>query len=531
MNINTSSKESSLQDFIRILFLHKIIIFFSFFGLMAIVFIGLQLRTPIYEAQVKILISAEKQVESPYYRDLSGYRKAEIALTQSEIVKSKPVIERAIIALELYKRPLDYEKNYCSPLKKKLIDYRIKKIRAKIKNLSHRKKKAFLIQKAIMELKQKISLELIRNTNLFIIKVTDFTPEKAATIANVVSRSYCIFDLQQQITELTLKYGRKHPTVKQLEDHINRLNSKLTSKPITDIEAIGPASVKIIEQAIPPLKSSGKSKALILTLAFIMSLLSGIGIALLLEYIDHNVKSPHDVEFHLNLPYIGSIPKKKFKDKALLKDAKSETLYTQFYENLCDKIFLLLKEKKLKSLLITSSLPQDGTSTIVANMGICFSQKLNQKTLLIDANFRNSHLHNIFATDKAPGLANILEGSSNVDKLIKNIYTDLSVIPAGSTTTNPIILLDKYRMSTSIKQIIEKYDVVIIDCPDLKNYKDSAVISSFVDGVVILMNEGKTRYPVILNSIKPLIQQKANILGVILNKRNFVIPKAIYKRL
>src|SRR3990172_7554961 len=104
---------STLRDYIRIIFRRKAVIITSFITVTMGVLVGLELKTPMYEAQVKMLISAVKKVESPYYLKLSGYQD----LTQSEIVNSNPVIERAVKVLKLYERPIDYEKNFCSPLK------------------------------------------------------------------------------------------------------------------------------------------------------------------------------------------------------------------------------------------------------------------------------------------------------------------------------------------------------------------------------------------------------------------------------
>jgi len=96
-----------MRDYLRILFRQKWVIIISFFTVAITVFVGLKLKTPVYKASVKMLISAEKQVEAPYYRELLGMQNAQIVLTQSELVKSAPVIERVVRVTGLYARPLD----------------------------------------------------------------------------------------------------------------------------------------------------------------------------------------------------------------------------------------------------------------------------------------------------------------------------------------------------------------------------------------------------------------------------------------
>ena len=86
-NPNPGAPPPSLRDHLRVLFRHKKMIFFTFVAVTATVWLGLQLKTPVYEARVKLLIRAEKAVESPYYRDLDGSMQNEVALTQSEITQ------------------------------------------------------------------------------------------------------------------------------------------------------------------------------------------------------------------------------------------------------------------------------------------------------------------------------------------------------------------------------------------------------------------------------------------------------------
>jgi len=491
--MESNYSQTTLRDYVRVLFRHKTVIITTFITVMITVFIGLQFKTPVYEASVKILISAQKQVEAPYYRELAGYRKTEIALTQSEIVKSNPVIERAIKAIRLDQRPLDYEKHFCSPLKMRLIDLRLNMFNAKLERLAPEQKQAFLYGRVIEELKRSIKVEPIRDTDLFTIRVRDFSPVVAAIIANVVSRSYVIFDLEQQLAELQLKHGQDHSTVVQLKDNINKMQKSLNGQPVSDIEAIGPASVKIIEQAKIPLKSAGPRKPLTLVLAFFMSGFLGIMLAFGFEYIDQSFKSPQDVETFLNLPVLGSIPKKKLLAKALIKNAKRRTAYTQSYQNLSDQIYLLMKDKNLKSILITGALPLEGTTTITANLGIYLDHKAGHKVLVIDANLRDPSMHKIFKISESPGLADVLEGKTPFEDATQDLGSNLTVLVAGKTGLNPITLLDSSRMSKVIKKAKERYEVVFVDCADLNNFKDSIVLSSSLDGIVLVVNEGKTR--------------------------------------
>lgn len=552
-----NSNLSTLRDYLRVVFRHKTVIITAFITVIISVFFGMELMTPVYEAQVKILVSAQKQIDSPYYRGFGAYEQSEASLTQSEIVISNPVIERAVRALNLHERPPDYEKNYCSPLKARLIDLRLKMSESNTvspENESHsysdlnddrqirilRTKgelanpsgniyeQPYAFRKAVERLKRNIIAEPIKGTLLFTIHATDFDPESAAMIANVVSRSYIIFDLEQQLAELQLKYGEKQPIVVQLRENIEKLTQNLTGATLPDIEAIGPASVKIIEQALVPLSSTGDKKKISLLLAFFMSIFLGIMFAFGLEYIDHTFKSPRDVETFLNLPLLGAIPKKWFRNKSLLRNTKKATVLNSSYHDLSDQIYLLMKDKKLKALLITAVSHLEGSTTIVANIALSLARE-GHKVLVIDANLKSPEIHEIFKIPNNSGLTHVLEGKFALEEAVKEIDCNLSVLTAGNTTLNPTLLFDSTRMANTIKEAKEKYGFVFVDYANLRNSHDADILSSSLDGTVLVVNESKTKHPVIKALIAPLVQKKANIIGAILNNRTFVIPKILYK--
>ncbi|MCC7212352.1 MAG: lipopolysaccharide biosynthesis protein, partial [Candidatus Brocadia sp.] len=483
---------STLRDYLRIIFRHKAIIITTFITVTIIAILGLELRTPIYESQVKILISAEKPTKSPYYTGLGYGQIAGISATESEIVTSNPVIERAVRVLKLDERPSDYEKNFCSPLRAWVIDVRrkIQKMQKTAKNnlkavpllneqettpsgKENDKVKSSVAEEmawqadsfrwAVESLKGRIKVEPIADTNLFAIKVSDYSPVAAALIANVVSRSYIIFDLEQQMAEFQLQYGEKHPIVVQLGNGIDKISKNLTGETLPAIEAIGPASVKIIEQALVPLEPAGKSKGLTLMLAICMSLLLGIILAFGFEFIDHTFKSPQDVETFLNIPLLGSIPRKGFKNGVLIKDLRRTASLIQPYQNLSDQLYLLMKDKNLKSIMITAASSFDGSTTIIANLANFLANKAGHKVMVIDANLRAPAIHKIFNISDNGGLANVLEGKTSLEKAVKELGSHLTVLPAGTTALNPTPLLDSTNMSNVMKIAKEKFEFVFVD--------------------------------------------------------------------
>ncbi len=507
--------ETTFRDYMRVLFRQKAVVITCFFTVMITVVIGIMLKTPVYEAKVKMLISASKQVEATYYRDLLMGQNMEVTLTQAEIVKSAPVLEKTIRALGLAQKPFDYEKQFASPLKAKLVGIQASMTKAKLENLPEQQRTMFQVRMAMEDLLKNVRVEPIRDTNLFTISARDFSPVGAAIIANVISRSYVIFDLEQQVAELQLKYGEKHATVIQLKEFIGKMEKALNGQPLPNIEAIGPASVKVIEQANVPLLPVGPSPLLIFVLAFFMSIFLGIMLAFMFEYMDQTFKSPQDVENYLNTPYLGAVPRKP-KQKQLS------------YENLAEQVLLISKDRKLHTLMFTTAEASDDAANIVVNLGKVLAEK-GLKVLVVDANFRHLTFKKYFNLEKGPGLVDVIEEKVTFEKSIHSAAKNLAVMTAGETQLNPLTVVESNKMHQLLAQAGEKYDLVLIAAPDLK-HRDSILLAAQTDGVILVVNEGKTRKQVVLNCLEPVIAKKANILGVILNNRTYSIPKAIYDR-
>jgi len=507
--------EQTTRDYLRVVFRQKSVIIACFITVMVTVLIGLQFKTPVYESSVKMLISAEKSIDSPYYREINAGYKSEATLTQSEIVTANPVIERAVKAIGLYQRPLDYEASFSSMLKKPLINFSASSMNKKLSKLSEDQKREALFRFAVNDLKGHIKVNPIRDTNLFTIIARDFSPIGSAVIANVVSRSYVIFDLEQQLADLQLKYGEKHLAVTQLRDNIEKMTKNLTGQPISDIEAIGPATVKIIEQSTVPLGSTGPSKYLVVILALFMSVFLGVMLAFMFEYMDQTFKTPSEIETYLNLPCLGSISR----------NAKINS-----FRVVSDQIFLLMKDKQLKSLLLSSVMEREGVTYSIKNIAFELSAMERIKVLVIDANFRNPGARKVFKITGDKGLADLLEEKANFDQVIQRQNKNLSVLPAGKTDLNPAVLLSSNRMVEMVNHSKQKYDIVLVDYSPLSNFRELVFLSSAIDGLALVVNEGKTRRQAVKVTVNRLLEEKINLLGVILNNRSYVIPKAIYDR-
>jgi len=512
-------EDLTLRDYIKVIFRQKWIIILCVITVTLIVAVGLKFQTKKYAASVKLLISAQKQSESPFYHDIVGYQ-GDLAMTESEIVTSTPVLERALKAILPY-RPLsnflEYEKRYASPIKQKWIDHQVKKIYAHLNmlELTDDQKQSYFYRLALESLRKNVKVDPIHDTNVFTITVTDFDPVQAAIMANIISRSYIIFDLEQQLADMQQKYGEKNLAISQLRDNINTMTQNLTGQPLDDVEAIGPASVKIIEQAYPPTEPLGKNKSIVLILAFIMSVLLGLILAFIFDYMDQTFRSPDDIERALGIPFLGSVPKGK---------------KVAYFRNVAEQIYLLMKDKELKSLVFIASRRGEGISTVSRNVGKYISSSLGHRVLIIDANPRHKLPKLKKGLSRPLGLYDILEEKADLSQCIQKIDEKLHFLPAGQTTLSSYILLGSQHMTEILRQAKAKYEMVLIDTDSVNTSKDALELSNSTDAIVLIVAEGGARLHAVKSVLEIFKKRKAIILGAILNKRKFPLPRFLYER-
>ncbi len=147
------------------------------------------------------------------------------------------------------------------------------------------------------------------------------------------------------------------------------MDQNLSGAKLPDFEAIGTASVKIIEQATTDGYPVGKSKLIIIIMSLFVSTFIGVALALFFDMVDQTFKSPDDILINAGIPVLGSIPKRRLRESPFVKDAIEPTKYTVFYEDLADQIYIFMKTQNLKTVIIASPLQRENNFTIVPNLG------------------------------------------------------------------------------------------------------------------------------------------------------------------
>jgi len=190
--------------------------------------------------------------------------------------------------------------------------------------------------------------------------------------------------------------------------------------------------------------------------------------------------------------------------------------------------------KKIKTILITSSLMGEGKSFISANLGATFANA-KEKVLLVDCDLRRGRQQRIFDKDKTElGLSNLLiddDWKDNLDTYIqKTEVKRLDVITTGSIPPNPTVLLESKKIEMILDKLKEKYDVIILDSPPVQGLTDALILTRLTDVVLIVASCKKTSIELLENTKQALENVNANIAGVVLNQVEQKESKYYYSR-
>lgn len=209
----------------------------------------------------------------------------------------------------------------------------------------------------------------------------------------------------------------------------------------------------------------------------------------------------------------------KIERNALLitKDASFE--FTEAYKALRTNLQFASINTKLKKIIVTSSIPGEGKTTVSVNLAIAMAEN-GQRVLLIDADLRKPHIHHYLKIDqrKVGSLTTALAGITPIEKCIA-YFSDLGiyVLTAGPIPPNPAELLCSERMEEFIEGLSENYDYIIIDTPPVSVVTDAAALSRVADGVVMVVRQGYTPYNLALAAKDNLEKVHANIVGCVFN--------------
>jgi capsular exopolysaccharide synthesis family protein len=323
----------------------------------------------------------------------------------------------------------------------------------------------------------------------------------------------------------------------ELETNKQRLN--LLQAKLRDVQvAIGDKGneVSVETYSRVPKAPIGPPRVRNTLIAFLLSLVAGIGLAFLLDFLDDTVKSLDDIDRYIHLPALAMIPA-SLKDRGRLKgivgspgpsepsettalamidDARSPI--AESYRHLRTSLLLSSAGQPPKTILVTSSQPSEGKTTTAINTAFMLAQT-GADVLIIDCDLRRPRLHAEFEISNARGLTTWLSGEQDLDGLIQSCArsSNLKILTSGPVPPNPAELLGSAEMRRLLTLLSERFNHIIIDSPPAISFTDASILSTMVDGVILVVHGGRSSRAVVRRAKQHLLDVGAHIFGVVLN--------------
>lgn len=330
------------------------------------------------------------------------------------------------------------------------------------------------------------------------------------------------------------------------------------------------SNIRIVDPAEPPEKPARPKIPLNLTLAGILGLGLGVGAAFLQEYLDNTLKTSMDVERFLRVPALALIPSAESmnghrggvyglyeRSRKLLANGSQETDAKEELKNsgaaakkwqridvgsdqysplqeafrgLRTSVLLSTAGRPPRSLLICSAHPGEGKTTVVTNLAISLAQ-LGQRVLLIDGDMRRPSVHKMLQIeDNLKGLVTYLTGSEEWKPVTQPTkIAGLDAMTCGPLPPNPAELLSSERMKTVLHEAVENYDTVLLDSPPLLSVADGRILSTLVEGSVLVVRGGVTPRDVSRRALDYAQSVGAHVIGVVLNNLDTSVHDGYYR--
>jgi capsular exopolysaccharide synthesis family protein len=294
-------------------------------------------------------------------------------------------------------------------------------------------------------------------------------------------------------------------------------------------------NIRVANKAQLPAAPIGPNRPRNIVIAFLISLLAGVGLAFLLDYIDDSLKSTDDITRYVNLPTLALIPYMRG-DRAflrsrngaaktendtstaltLLQDARSPV--AEAYRHLRTSLLFSSAGRPPKTILITSGQPMEGKTTTAVNTALSLAQT-GAQVLIIDCDLRRPRIHHYLELENIYGVTNFLSGERDLTSLIQSYsrLPNLKVIACGPIAPNPAELLGSNEMRNMLERLKDHYTHIIIDSPPILSFTDAAVLSTLVDGVMVVALSGKSSRALVRRVKQRLTDMGARIYGIVLN--------------
>lgn len=440
--IRRQERHLELRDYFRIARRRRWLIALVFAACAGLALLYSSTRPPVYEATAKVFIgprTVDKSNVADALQELTFSR--DFLASYAELLRGRALAERVVEQLQLKTSPANLVK--------------------------------------------RISANVVQDTRIIQVRVSDESRDGAALIANTAVQTF-VSDIQQD-------FGGG----------------------ATGVQAT------IVEPAIPPASRSAPAPMRDGILGGFLGLMIGIGGAVLLEQMDTRLRTREDVERALDpipvLVTVPELPAELSRDRRFAVEADPRGLVAEAFRILRTNVQFLAVDQPIRRVLVTGALAGDGKTTVSANLAASLATA-GYSTLLMEADLRRPTVHEYIKARPSPGIAEVLLGRASLDAAIRKTSVDgLSILTSGAIPPNPSELLGSQRMVEIVEEVSAMHDVVVLDTPPTLPVTDAVVLAPRTDGVILVVRANETHRDAVRAAAEQFQRVGVRILGVVFN--------------
>ena len=341
------------------------------------------------------------------------------------------------------------------------------------------------------------------------------------SLSNVINTYEAGFN---QLPSSTLEYARLERQRLAEESLYNTLNAKYQEALLN--EQATPSNVLLLDEAYPSRTPSRPNRIKIIIMGLFVGLGFALGFVYVKNYFDKTIKTPEDIEAQ-NVNVLAWIPKISSEETVGLKNPelivaqKPDSLSSEAFRTIRTRLQFSHISKGAKLILITSSAPGEGKTTISTNLAASFAQA-NKKSVIVDCDLRKPRLYSLLGDNDSDGFLDYLFGRVQYDKIIKKSEVrNLDFVTAGSIPPNPSEILGSPVMKSFLDKLKNDYEIIIIDSPPIMAVSDAEILARFVDVCLLVVSANTSEIDWLKESVDLLKQEHVNFAGVLLNNFNY----------
>ncbi len=384
-----------------------------------------------------------------------------------------------------------------------------------------------------------VSASEVGQTLVMAITATSGTPSQASLIANVYATAFVQYQQAVASHSLTTAEAQLRSQISSVEQQLSSFGSNTTSpaagallnqaavlkEQLAQMQVSGSVDtgdVVLVTPAQTPVSPSSPKPVQDALLGLAAGLALGLGVAFLRDSFDDRLTSKEATERAGGAPVLAMTPlvsSWRRQKPLVVTAAEPNSPAAESYRSLRTSLQFARQELQLRCLLVTSPGAAEGKTATLANLGVVFAQA-GERVVLVSCDLRRPRIGEFFGLDEQAGLTSFLLDQRTLEETVLPVpgFERLSLLPAGSITSNPAELLDSARARDIFTRLRDHYDLVLIDSPPVLPVTDAAILSRHADATLMLAAAGQTRRSDLHRAVEKLDQVGATIIGTVLNK-------------